>query len=214
MCENGFFDIQEVFGDTANALGLFDRNTIASTATSGEAFFDDFLGKLSTSVDVRNSVFQHNTVPYLVRQFRRKTTLWSVGDVTGGGGIYIEGVQHSVFAGLVFKNNSAFQGSAMYLNACYSLVIWNITCEGNSASDSGGAIALVNSQGSGVMLDDSSIRNSQARTGAAVYGEARSSITVTNGTVLANNTATSQGGAIHCVNCKEVTAQFGSKGCF
>ena len=71
--------------------------------------------------------------------------------------------------------------------------------------------ALVNSQGSGVMLGDSSIRNSQARTGAAVYGEARSSFTVTNGTVLANNTATSQGGAIHCVNCKEVTAQFGSK---
>ena len=161
-------------------------------------------------MDVRSSVFEHNLVPYLVRRFHRHTALWSVGDVTGGGGIYIEGVQRSVFAGLVFKNNRAFQGSAMYLNACYSIVVWNNTYCDNGASDSGGAIAVVNSHGSGLMLGNSTIRNSQARTGAAMYGEARSSIVVTNGTLLANNTATSQGGVIHCVNCKEVTAQLGS----
>ena len=210
VCEFGQFqaNLEAAFGGSRNALGLFDRSTISSPG--GQAFFDEFLGKLSCSLDVRNSVFENNIVPYLVRRFHRKTTLWSVGDVTGGGGIYIEGVQRSVFAGLIFKNNSAFQGSAMYLSACYSIVIWNSTCDNNSALDSGGAIAVVNSHGSGMMLGNSTICNGKARTGAAVYGESRSSIVVTNGTLLVNNTATSQGGAVHCINCKEVTAQLGS----
>ena len=52
---------------------------------------------------------------------------------------------------------------------------------------------------------------SSARIGAAFYGEARSSVIVTNGSmVLANIAATGPGGAIYCANCKEVTMQLGS----
>ena len=56
----------------------------------------------------------------------------------------------------------------------------------------------------------STIQNIWARSGAGFYGGAGSSLTMTSGTSMVNNTAVSYGGAIHCVNCQEVTAEYGA----
>ncbi len=97
----------------------------------------------------------------------------------------------------------------MYLDGCTAIFIWNNTFDNNTAVGSGGAIALVNSHDTGLMVGASTIQNSWARSGAGFYGGAGSSFTMTNGTNMVNNSAVSYGGAIHCVGCQEVTAESG-----
>ena len=48
--------------------------------------------------------------------------------------------------------------------------MWNNTFAGNIATHEGGAIAIVNSHGKGILLGDSKLHNNVALAGGAIYG--------------------------------------------
>ena len=187
---------------------LFNGSALSS---QGSSFVTDFVTS-TVSVDVRGSKFINNEAHSFDQAvfYKFKNGLKTIGDVRGGGGIFVNLVQYALFADCIFKDNNAIQGGGMYLDGSTAIMIWNSTFDNNTAIGSGGAIASVNSHDIGVIVGASTIQNGWARSGAGFYGGAGSSLTVTNGTSMVNNSAVSYGGAIHCVNCQEVTAEFGA----
>ena len=87
---------------------LFNRSAVTDPIGSG--FLTSFLGTSSISLDIRRSIFADNDAhftPWSRALQGRKTGMWWVGSITGGGGMYIEGVQGAIFADLTIANNTA-----------------------------------------------------------------------------------------------------------
>ena len=187
---------------------LFNGSALSS---QGSLFVTEFV-TATVAIDVRASKFINNEAHAFDQSLFHfyQNGLKSIGDVRGGGGIFVNLVQYALFADCMFKDNNAIQGGGMYLGGCTSIFIWNSIFDNNTAIGSGGAVASVNSHDTGVIVGASTIQNSWARSGAGFYGGAGSSLTMTSGTSMVNNTAVSYGGAIHCVNCQEVTAEYGA----
>lgn len=188
---------------------LFNGSTLSG---QGSSFLTNFVIDSAVSVNVRASRFINNEAHFFDQSLfhRFNNGLKSIGDVRGGGGVFLNVVQYALFADCVFKDNNAVQGGGMYVDGCTAIFIWNNMFDNNTAIGSGGAIASVNSHDTGVIVGASTIQNIWAQSGAGFYGGAGSSLTMTNGTIMINNSATSYGGAIHCVDCQEVTAEFGA----
>jgi predicted outer membrane repeat protein len=199
---------QSVYPDPLYDI-LFNTSTLSR---QGGSFVKDFTSSSVVSIDVRGSTFINNEAHSFddSHLFTFENGLKSIGDVRGGGGIFVNLVQYALFADCVFKDNNAIQGGGMYLDGCTAIIIWNSVFDNNTAIGSGGAIASVNSHDTGVLVGASTIQNSWARSGAGFYGGAGSSLTMVDGTSMVNNSATSYGGAIHCVSCQEVTAESGA----
>lgn len=75
----------------------------------------------------------------------------------GGGGLQIKTAQPVIIADCVFEGNKGRQGSAVHLNGCPSTLVWNTSFDSNHATYEGGAVALVNSDGQGLLLGNSSL---------------------------------------------------------
>ena len=75
----------------------------------------------------------------------------------GGGGLEIKTAQPVIIADCVFEGNSGRQGSGLHLDACPSTLVWNSSFDSNHATYEGGAVALVNSDGQGLLLGNSSL---------------------------------------------------------
>ncbi len=116
-----------------------------SSGSSGN-WSSDLSGAVQASldlcVDIRTSVFRNNTVP---SQNNTRPFI-------GGAGLEIKTAQPVVIADCVFESNSGNQGSAVHLDACPSTLIWNSSFDSNIATYEGGAVALVNSDGQGLLL--------------------------------------------------------------
>lgn len=191
---------------------LFNRSAV--TDSYGSRFLTSFLGDSSISLDIRRSIFANNDA--IDTQWSRgvkmqETGQWWVGTITGGGGMYIEGVQGGVLADLTIANNTANTGGGVYLNSCAGIVFWNSTFGNNSALSFGGGIFFSDNQGTGLMLGSSTMSSNQVSGhGGAIACNSPSSLIITNGSVLEGNSA-ADGGAIYCSSCKEVTIQLDSR---
>ena len=147
---------------------LFQRKTIAGVANVG--MVNDFLGEdisINVAADVRNSTFRNNTAASLLRLYDEPVQPQD--PLAGGAALDILSVPYSVLADLVFEGNKGRQGSAVHLDSCTATLMWNDTFNGNSATHEGGAVASVNSHGKGVLLGASTISNSLALSGGALY---------------------------------------------
>lgn len=71
----------------------------------------------------------------------------------------IKTAQPIVIADSVFEGNSGRQGSGLHLDACPSTLIWNSSFDSNTAQFEGGAVALVNSDGQGLLMGNCSLTN-------------------------------------------------------
>lgn len=58
----------------------------------------------------------------------------------------------------------------MHLDSCTATVMWNDTFDYNIATHEGGAIAIVNSTGTRILLGASKLQNNVALAGGALYG--------------------------------------------
>lgn len=139
---------------------LFDRKTIASEDDVDG--FDSFLGldfiRNDIAVDVRHCAF------------RRNVATSQLDASVGAAALDLLSISSSVLADLVFEGNIGRQGSAVHLDSCTATILWNDTFEGNIATHEGGAIAIVNSPGKGILLGASKLYDNVALAGGALYG--------------------------------------------
>ena len=85
-------------------------------------------------------------------------------------------------------------------------VILSGTFTNNVATSNGGAIATINNlHKGGLFLGNVSATGNRADMGGAVYGTDQATITIGNGTALDRNMASSNGGAVACVECASLT---------
>lgn len=75
----------------------------------------------------------------------------------GGAGLEVKTAQPILISNCVFEGNSGRQGSGLHLDACPSTLVWNTNFDNNHAQYEGGAIALVNSDGQGLLLGKSNL---------------------------------------------------------
>ncbi len=187
---------------------FFNQSTIAGP--EAEPFLDDFLDRYSDLVitlDIRDSNFVSNTDAFLVREEPEPEGAQPIDFLTGGAGLDIQDVLFTVLSSNTFISNRGRQGSALHMDTCFTIYIWNCTFDDNTATGQGGAIALVNSHSIGLLLADSTISNGQALFGGAIYGGAGAQITISNGSQLVSNQAVTDGGAIFCQSCQELSLQ-------
>lgn len=193
---------------TASDPVFFNQDTIAGP--EAEPFLDDFLGRyddIVITVDIRNSDFSFNTDAFLTRTTAEPEEVQPIDFLTGGAGLDILDVMFPVLSNLTFTGNRGRQGSAVHLDTVFTSYIYNCTFLDNTATGQGGAIALVNSHDTGLLLADSTISGGHALFGGAIYGAAGASMTVSNSTQLVSNQAITDGGAVFCQSCKTLTFQ-------
>ena len=75
----------------------------------------------------------------------------------GGAGLEVKTAQPIFISNCVFEGNSGRQGSGLHLDACPSALVWNTSFDHNHAQYEGGAVALVNSDGQGLLLGKSNL---------------------------------------------------------
>jgi len=116
--------------------------------------------------------------------------------------------QRIMLVDLHFDGNKAWQGGALLLDSCLAAVIWSSTFTNNLATQGGGAIATVNNlHVGGLFIGNTSATGNTALTGGALYGADQASITIGNGTVFTGNEASTDGGAVACLECASLTVQ-------
>ncbi len=110
---------------------LFNGSTLSG---QGSSFLTNFVTDSAVSVDVRASKFINNEAHSFDQSpfHRFNNGLKSIGDVRGGGGIFLNLVQYALFADCVFKDNNVVQGGGMYLDGCTAIFIWNNTFDNNT----------------------------------------------------------------------------------
>ena len=185
---------------------LFNRSTVSS---AGVPSLNAFLGADSISVDIRESRFVENTIIPSYRSLQDDGGVQYLGPTAGGDALYLQDINKAILVALVVADNQGFQGSGLYLDSCNEIVVWNSVFARNIANSTGGAIAFVNAQNSGIMVGNCTLRDNQAIQGGGFYSDSRVALILTNGTVLARNAA-GDGGGIYCLHCKQVTAQLGA----
>ena len=130
------------FSEYGSAYGSFTQLYSRSNSQSGD-ISGYYQASQGMCIDVRASIFRNNTA------VDRGD---SSNPFNGGAGLEIKTAQPVVIANCVFEKNVGNQGSGVHLDACPSTLIWNSSFDQNSAEYEGGAVALVNSNGQGVML--------------------------------------------------------------
>jgi len=155
LCDSPHY--RSVYPDPLYGI-LFNTSTLSR---QGCSFVTDFTTS-TVSIDVRASNFISNEAHSFDNSHfaNLKNGLKSIGDVRGGGGIFVNLVQYALFADCMFKDNNAIQGGGMYLDGCTAIMIWNNVFDNNTAIGSGGAIAAVNNHDTGVIVGASIIHNS------------------------------------------------------
>ena len=182
----------------------FNRSTAAGSNNIKR--IDEFLRNdtaTQISLDMRYNTFTGNIDPSL----SEPTHMRLEDGMAGGAAIDIVNVPYTVLVGLIIEGNVGRQGSGIHLDYCTATFIWNCSLQGNRATHEGGAIAEVNSHGQGILIGNSTLADNSALSGGAVYGGPGTSVLVTDSTQLVNNRATTDGGAIHCVQCQGLTLQ-------
>lgn len=129
--------------------------------------------------------------------------------MVGGGAISVDGEFVSILASdlednMATSQNGQADGGALLLTANISAEIWNCVFAHNSASNSGGAFALVDTSlptslvaDALVSLDTCAFWNNTSDLGGAVFFGMSVTMEVTNFTEFYFNTAASYGGAIY-----------------
>ena len=148
---------------------LFRRQTITTEDQRGT--FEDFLGQdvsINFAVDVRQCAFRGNTAASQVRS--NDDPVQPQDPLAGAAALDLLSIPYSVLADLVFENNVGRQGSAVHLDSCTATIMWNNTFAGNIATHEGGAIAIVNSHGKGILMGASKLHDNVALAGGALYG--------------------------------------------
>ena len=149
---------------------LFRRQTIGTQDDVGS--FDNFLGQAADgiiiSVDIRQCTFRRNVAASQLRY--GDEPMQPLDPLAGAAALDLLGIPYSVLADSMFEDNMGRQGSAVHLDSCTAVVVWNDTFDGNVAAHEGGAIAVVNSHGKGILLGASKLRNNAALAGGAIYG--------------------------------------------
>lgn len=159
----------ELEGPESTVAPLFQRQTIATQDDVGS--FDRFLGQdvsINIAVDVRQCCFRRNTAASQVRS--DDDPVQPQDPLAGAAALDLLSIPYSVLADLVFEDNMGRQGSAVHFDSCTATVMWNDTFAGNIATHEGGAIAIVNSHGKGILLGASKLHNNKALAGGALYG--------------------------------------------
>ena len=203
----GFQGQCETNGVAALFPPLFNRSTIAGDEGSQWIINNTNSDVLtSVSVDIRQSIFDNNIDPSLLRSAKNQSL--SVVSTGGAGGLNMIDVYRSILADNLFQNNQGVQGGAVHMEACSITIIWNVEFSNNSASHEGGALASIDNQHTiGTFMGAITAKNNRAQSGAAIYAEAGEILTITNSSVLEENYAATRGGAVHCVNCQLLQAQ-------
>ena len=93
------------------------------------------------------------------------------------------------------------------MDTCDTAYVWNCSFNDNTATGQGGAIAMVNSHGKGLLPAGSNVTNGQALYGGAIYGGAGASVTISNGSQLVSNQAVTDGGAVFRDGCQQLILQ-------
>lgn len=190
----------EDFGDPGSEYyPTFNRN--AAVGSDNVYRIDEFLRKdigIHISLDMRLKTFTGNIDPSL----SKPTQLRLEDAMAGGAAIDIVNVPYTLLVGLLIENNIGRQGSGVYLDSCTATFIWNCSLRGNIATHKGGAIATVNSHSKGILIGISILTNSSALSGGPVYAAPGTSVLVTDGAQLFNNSATTRGGLLNVFNAK------------
>jgi len=185
---------------------LFNLSAIAGNADSylNQYVQDTILGA-STSVDIRNTTFKGNVDSTFLPGTETEAVATAL---RGGAGLNILSSQRIMLVDLHFDDNKAWQGGAILLDSCLATVIWSSTFTHNLATQGGGAIASVNNlHVGGLFIGNTSATGNTALTGGALYGADQASITIGNGTVFTGNEASTDGGAVACLECASLTVQ-------
>ena len=183
---------------------FFNQSTIGSP--SDEAFLEHFLGRyddLVITVDIRGSEFLDNTDAFLTRTTAEPDAVQPIDFLSGGAGLDIQEVLFTVLSSNVFRHNSGRQGSGLQLDTCFASFIWNSTFDNNTATGQGGAVALVNSHTTGLLIANSTLSNGQALFGGALYADVGADVTISSSQVIGNHAVT-DGGAIFCDDCQQL----------
>ena len=185
---------------------LFNLSTIAGNEDTylNQYMQDTILGG-STSVDIRSTTFKGNVDSSFLQGIESEAVATAL---TGGAGLSIQSTQRIMLVDLLFDGNEAWQGGALLLDSCLATVIWSSTFTHNLATQGGGAIASVNNlHVGGLFIGNTSATGNRALTGGALYGADQASITIGNGTVFAGNEASTDGGAVACLECASLIVQ-------
>jgi len=186
---------------------LFNLSTIAGNS---DQYLDQFMQKtilgFSTAVDIRSTTFSRNVDSTFLQPIDIQAVAVSL---RGGAALSIMSTQRVMLADLHFDGNKARQGGAVLLDTCLATTIWSNTFTNNLATQEGGAIATVNNlHTGGLFIGNTSYMGNKALTGGALYGADQASITLSNSTFFDGNIASSNGGAVTCVDCRLLTLQF------
>ena len=178
---------------------LFNRSTIATSSATDSTISDFFVGDVSIgiSVDIRDSSFS-----YLSPVWNTHTDAFGA-----AGAIVINQSPYVVLNDITATNNVGRQGAAIQLDAVQTAVIWIASFVSNIAAYEGGAVAMVDSHGQGLLLAEVNASNNSALSGGAVYGGPGTSINIIGNTNLTNNTALRTGGAISATSSQKIQIQ-------
>ena len=188
-------------------VDLFNRSTIL-TADNGTDIISDFLGdwvSLDMGLAIHSSLFFNNTAAQLLRE--APDVIQPEDANTGGAGLDILDVQFSVISGSTFHSNRGRQGSGIHLDTVFASLVWNSSFVNNTATAEGGALALVNSHNTGLMVANSTIQSSLGVNGGAIYGATGGSVIVSYGSHVTDNQAIADGGALYCDGCQALTLE-------
>lgn len=193
-----------------SAVDQFNRSTILD-GVNGTDIIADFLGQwgaMDMGLAIHDSAFVSNTASSLVRLAQDEIQVEDAN--TGGAGLDINNVYFSVITGSVFASNRGRQGSGMHLDTIFASLVWNSTFTNNTATSEGGALALVNSHNTGLLVANSTIQTSLGVHGGAIYGASGASVNVSFNSLVTDNQAIANGGALYCDGCQAASMQLQS----
>ena len=115
---------------------------------------------------------------------------------TEGGGLSISLSSGTVVNCMIEANSADFSGGVV-VEDTNTFLMRNTTVRGNRAGDQAGGICFGGTHGS-CLLDHVAVVSNTAYGSAGIFGTSSETITMTNGCVVAGNTAASMGGGIGC----------------
>lgn len=122
------------------------NDALGSSSCNCSDLIKSFLGA-DQSVEMGLNIIDSDLSGYIAASLVRSgpEVFQPVDPLSGGAGLDIRSVQYSVLRNLTLNNNKGRQGSGLYLDDCFALVVWNSTLDNNNATNEGGAIASVSS---------------------------------------------------------------------
>jgi len=196
---------QDDGGGIYNALAMDGTLEITDSRISGNQVNSSgggMFNAVNSTTTFSNSVLENNQagwgggayVQYSTLSIENGSTV-NQNTASSGGGLYASSSTVSIASSTFSANTVYSSGGALYVYMNSQVSIADSTLADNTATMSGGA--LYSSYGSGGQIDitSSTLTNNQAETGAGVYLENDSRLTLT-GTSVTGNTATGSGGGV------------------